>query len=419
MALRTPNLPKSLQKTQLIDLISKAENLGTQRTVRSLMKTYSINPTSMPSIREHIVLPQRGVNPKQRLRFLLLYTYIGSKVEEMEPAIHNLHIIAYHVYYSMDSISDFSRWITREKYRVAYVPIDQLIQSMTNWVVNNEFLEDYERLVECVRINKDRKITALYSLYSCLIGKRLTTQGGQEWGKRCLKAMLGSIGGGTEGEIIEGIFPTFIFAIDFYSTISTSVELRSMAYYYLRSIYNSQESQDWAKAVVGAVLTRLSYTELTGFRLIFTILIKDKKYMWLWGWLSSCCAEVTEALNRFLEYGTEGPYLKILTPSNENPIFNTTGVKKVAEVARLVGVIEGIKSLENVNTGYKFENEQAAKVALAAIMRGGEESLFSWTNYASQYILPKETNPNFYNIIANTHLTGEAEQSQEEPSTTA
>lgn len=287
---------------------------------------------------------------------------------------------------------------------IVYLDIAQLVLSINQIIENQGYIDEFNILARDFEVGKSKKINALYGIYSCLLGKKVTPDNGAEWGRKCCKALLGTVGGDMIGHPIESVFPTVIFANDYYSRISITKDLRTIAYWFLKVASTNLEASAWQKDLCNSILLRLSWSDLTGFKLIYTFLLSTNRFLWLWGWLACNCYTLIKAVSRFIGFKEEGPYLKLLCSNNENPEFNNYIIRRMAEVARLVGIIDGQTTLARVKTGFQFENQEIVVESLRDIIAAGDKGLYAWVLFARNHILPVKENKEFYRIISNTNL---------------
>lgn len=388
-----------LDPDQIINLILKAPNIDKPEDVNKLMYNWKPSTTIFQSTKRHMVLASRDPNDDEREQIVLRYVFIGSKTRQTNPLIGALHIMVYGVYYGISMDGGFIKWLDTNDYIIDRQPPEYMIDQMTNIILTSGWMQYFLDFQKWIEENQGALTSALYGPYVCLLGKKLNAQNCNQWGERCVAAMLGSIGDNNQDNTLTTIIPTLEFATNYHSRVVYSTRLRSIALTKLLTWKEAGGIQCWVKNLVYAQLARLAWTELTGFRLIMTYLVRDKPYFWLWGYLAISCPDVINAVDRFLEYKEKGPFLKLVTSSNDNAHFNTPAIKRMAEIARLIGIILGTKSLENVNVGYKFENEEEVKRTLKILMTAGDRGMFKWSKTASNHILPEHDNKEFYETV--------------------
>ncbi|URA30369.1 ORF1 [Erthesina fullo arlivirus 1] len=397
-------LPGCLEQNQILALLSKAENINLDNRHEISLIEHTPMSSKIVSERETIFICNANCDVASRDDFLIRYVFIGSRVDTVSNDLSKLHYTAYALFYNAGRHTDFTIWLEREGYTLVYVNAIDLIQALNDIIIREQLTDEFNSLVSDFEVGKSKKINALYCIYGCLLGKKLNADNGAEWGKKCCKSLLGTIGGDMTGHPIESVYPTVTFSNDYHSRVSIAKELRRISYWFLRKASTDLEGSSWQRDLCCSVLLRLSWSDLTGFKLIFTYLLSSNNFMWLWGWLACNCYPLLRAVNKFIEWGVHGPYLKLLSGNNENPEFNNYVIRRMAEIARLVGIIEGQKTLIRVNTGFRFENQEAVIETLKSILIAGDKGLYKWVLFAREHILPVKQNPRFYEIITNTNI---------------
>lgn len=405
---RHPAIGTRLDPAQIINLINSSDGIDPSADPESLYFKFEPSPDKISCTKSLIFFIDGKVSAAQREILISVYSFLGSRLTTVPDIISKLHMVIFAVFYNLNENHSFKTWLIENNYQFHKVTANNLINSLGEFIKKHDLGDEYKDLIESLKGGTVSKASAIYAPYSCLLGKRLNVANATGWGAKCVEAMLGSVGVIDVTSILRTIYPTYKFASDFNANITQLMPLRTMGLRTMLNWVSNKAQPEWLNGLTNAILTRLAWTELTGFRLIVTFLIKGQPYIWLWGYIAVTCPEVLQALNRFLQYQEQGPYLKLITRSADNKEFNNFTIKRVAEIARLVGMILGQTTLKNVKTGFKFENEELVMAGLRAIMSAGDTGMYNWANYASEQILPKEDNPEFYKIIREISILGQA-----------
>lgn len=404
--------PACIAQTQIIDLFSLSENINKvdQRDITLIRHEPLFS--DLITEKENIYICANGYSVTARDNLLLRYIFIGSKLTQINDDVSGLHLTSYALFYNAGNHTDFTSWAEAEGYKLIYMNIDNVIQSLDAMIEEEGLTEEFDTLAEDFNTGKSKKVNALYGIYSCLLGKKLSADNSADWGRKCNKALLGTVGGDIVGGAIESAYPTLQFANDYHNRISIARDLRRISYWFLKKASTSSTGSNWQKDLCGSILLRLSWTDLTGFKLIYTYLLSTNRFMWLWGWLACNAYSVLKAVQKFLSYKEEAPYLKLLTNNNENPEFNTYEMRRMAEVARIIGIIDGQSTLIRVHVGFRFDSYETVKEALQEILTAGDQGLYKWALFAREHILPVAQNSQFYKVIRNTNVVNPSFESK-------
>lgn len=234
--------------------------------------------------------------------------------------------------------------------------MDAELRKARNYIINlvsvqewheNLFMDEVgigEFLVDATFVSQDNaKSQTVLGLICLLIGKRVMEVSREGWFENRIRGLMNSLGKletDAKGELIF----SYNFSIKSYISLSSMKTLRK---YLFMKMYNVSRANNFLSSCMKTVCTLLQGCEMTNFILIYNYILRTNIVLFYWHEVNIHRLDILKALNVFKSYGPMKMYIKLVGSEEHMKVFHTSGIVRIAHVARHIAVTSGASTLLN------------------------------------------------------------------------